>query len=69
MKLDPAKRLGNNIRKIRLKKGISQGDICRKLGVDRSYISNIEAGKKNLTLATIERVADALSVRSSELLK
>jgi len=69
MKLDPAKRLGDNVRRIRLKKGMSQGDICRKLGVDRSYISNIEAGKKNLTLATIERIAAALGVPSSDLLK
>jgi len=47
---------------------MSQGDIARALEVDRGYISNIESGKKNLTLATIQKLADALGVSASELL-
>ncbi len=64
-----AKKLGNNIKRVRLEKGMSQGDICRKLGVDRSYISNVESGKKNPTLSTITKLAKALGVSISELLK
>ena len=48
---------------------MSQGDICRKLGFDRAYISNVEAGKGNPTLATIEKTAQALGVAGDELLK
>lgn len=48
---------------------MTQGDICRKTGFDRSYFSNIEAGKGNPTLATIEKIAQALGVSSDELLK
>ena len=48
---------------------MSQGDICRATGFDRAYMSNIEAGKGNPTLATIEKVAEALKVSTSELLK
>ena len=64
-----AKKLGNNMKKLRLEKGMSQGDICRKLGVDRSYISNVESGKKNPTLSTITKLAKALGVSVCELLK
>ena len=64
-----AKKLGENIRKIRLAKGMTQGDLCRKLEVDRGYMSNVESGKKNPTLATIERIAKALGVSTDELLK
>ncbi|MCU0660604.1 MAG: helix-turn-helix domain-containing protein [Candidatus Pacebacteria bacterium] len=39
-----AKKLGVNIRKIREEKGMMQVDLCRKLEVDRAYISNIENG-------------------------
>ena len=48
---------------------MSQGDIARTLGVDRGYISNIENGKKNPTLATIDKLAKVLGVSADELLK
>ena len=48
---------------------MTQGDICRKLGVDRSYISNVESGNKNPTLSTITKLAKALGVTVDELLK
>ena len=57
------------MKRIRTKKNMSQGDIARALEVDRGYISNIESGKKNLTLATIQKLADALKVSADELLK
>ena len=64
-----AKKLGKNMKRIRLSKQMSQGDICRKLGVDRAYISNIESGNKNPTLSTITKLAKALRVSIDELLK
>jgi len=48
---------------------MSQGDICRELGVDRAYIRTIESGKQNPTLSTIERISKALGVSVDELLK
>jgi len=66
---DISKKLGENLRKIRLKKKMSQGDIAKVLGVDRGYISKIENGKKNLTIATIERIARVLKVLPNILIK
>ncbi|MDO8594931.1 MAG: helix-turn-helix transcriptional regulator [bacterium] len=64
-----AVRLGINIKRIRIAKGISQGDIARTLGVDKAYISNIENGKANPTLGTIARLAKAVNVSTDKLLK
>ena len=60
---------GNNMKRIRTKKKMSQGDVARALEVDRGYISNIENGKKNPTIATIQKLANALGVSANELLK
>ena len=67
--MNSAKKLGKNMKKIRLAKGMTQGDICRKLEVDRAYISNIESGNKNPTLSTITNLAKALNVSVDELLR
>lgn len=66
---DSAKKLALNMKKIRARKQMSQGDICRELGVDRAYISTIESGRQNPTLATVEKIAKALGVSVDELLK
>ncbi|HED36675.1 MAG TPA: XRE family transcriptional regulator, partial [Ignavibacteria bacterium] len=60
---------GDNMKRTRLEKRMSQGDICRALNLDRAYISNIENGRMNPTLSTLERIANALEISSSELLK
>ena len=69
MSKSTAQKFGENMKKIRLEKGMSQGDICRSLGLDRAYISNVENGKQNLTISTMEKVAKALGVGVDDLLK
>ncbi len=66
---DDAKKLGENLKKLRIKKDISQIELARILGVDRSFVSNIENGKNNPTLSTITNLAKALGVSANELLK
>ena len=62
-------KLGLNLKRIRTKKKMSQGDIARALEVHRAYVSGIETGKRNPTLATLEKLANALGISASELLK
>lgn len=62
-------KLGQNLKRIRTRKKMSQGDIARALDVHRAYVSGIENGKRNPTLATIQKLADALDVSADELLK
>jgi transcriptional regulator with XRE-family HTH domain len=64
-----SKKLGKNLKMIRLTKGITQGDISRTLGFGRGYVSNIENGKTNPTLSTIAKLARAIGVSVDELLK
>lgn len=69
MKDSGIQRFAKNMKKLREAKGLSQGDIYRTTGIDRAYISNLEAGKQNPTLETIAKIAEALGVSSGELLK
>lgn len=62
-------KLGKNLKRIRTEKNISQGDIARALDVGRSFITNIENGKTNPTLATIAKIAKAIGVSAGELMK
>ncbi len=66
---DDAKKLGENLKKIRTSKNITQTEFAEKLGVDKSFVSNIENGKTNPTLSTITNLAQALGVSTNELLK
>jgi len=62
-------KLGNNLRKVRIEKHITQGDIARLLNVSRGYISKVENGKTNPTLSTIAKLAKAVGVSSNKLLE
>ncbi|MEJ0010249.1 MAG: helix-turn-helix transcriptional regulator [Alphaproteobacteria bacterium] len=44
------------VRKLRLQKGISQEELALLAELDRSYVSGIERGQKNITFATLEKI-------------
>ena len=60
-------KLGLNIKKLRIKKKISQAKIASEVGVDKGFISLLENGSANPTLTTITKVAKALGVSVEEL--
>ena len=64
-----SKQFGENLKRLRLAKNMSQTDLGDKLGLDKGYISTLESGKKNTTLTTIAKLAGALGVTVSELTK
>ncbi len=66
---DDAKKLGENLKKIRTKRNITQTQLAEKLGVDKSFVSNLENGKTNPTLSTITNLSHTLGVLTNELLK
>lgn len=69
MGTDITLKFAKRVRVIRLKKGMSQGDIAKKMNVGVAYISKIERGTENMSLKNIERLARALRVRMGELIK
>lgn len=59
---------GNNVRKIRTEKKISQEELASMAGIDRTYMSDIENGRRNVSLVIAEKVAKALDVDLKSLL-
>jgi transcriptional regulator with XRE-family HTH domain len=59
---------GLNMRRLRLKAGLSQEAIADAMGVDRAHVSSMERGAQNVTLLTIWQAAQALSCRPAVLL-
>lgn len=63
------KRIGQNIAKLRKQKKLSQEDLAGAAEIDRSFLSEIENGYKNLSILVLFRIAKALDVTPERLLK
>lgn len=61
-------RFGRRLRQLRKKKGWTQVQMADTLGVDRSYISDMERGKKNVCLPTLEVIAQGFGITMARLL-
>jgi transcriptional regulator with XRE-family HTH domain len=57
-----------NLRRLRVRRGLSQEALAVDAGVDRSYVGRIERGVENPTVETLDRLAVALEVAAAELL-
>jgi transcriptional regulator with XRE-family HTH domain len=59
-------KIGNRVRQLRQGKGISQEELALIAGLNESFIGQIERGKKNATVKTIEKICFALDVTLHE---
>lgn len=59
--------LGQEIRRLRTSQGYSQEDFAKLSGIDRTYISDVEQGKRNISIDNIEKIAKALNITLPEL--
>ena len=59
---------GNRVKELRLKKAISQEKLAELADLDRTYIPGIEAGRRNVSLEVINKIAKAFLITVSELL-
>ena len=62
-------KLGARIKDLRIKQGFSQEELAGKCDLHRTYISDIERGERNVSIENVERIAKALDIDPSELLK
>jgi len=60
--------VGQKLRELRLKRGLSQTKLAQEVGVSQTFISALEMGLKQPSLKTLLALADALSVSPDELL-
>ena len=58
---------GRAIRALRQEKKISQEALADLCGLHRTYISDVELGKRNVSLENIDKIADALDISVSDL--
>lgn len=61
------KELGERIKKLRIKTGLSQEKFAISIGMDRTYFASVEAGRRNISICNIKKIADGLGVSLSEL--
>jgi transcriptional regulator with XRE-family HTH domain len=61
-------RFGHRLRAVRKRKGVSQEDLAHLAQIDRTYISSIERGLRNVSLSTIAKLAAALHVKMAALM-
>lgn len=59
--------LGKKIKQLRMKKGLSQEKFALEIGMDRTYFASAEAGKRNISICNIKKIADGLEISLSEL--
>lgn len=60
--------LAETVRKARKAAGLSQEDLALEAGLDRTYISQVERGKRNVTVIVLARIAGALKTTPDKLL-
>jgi transcriptional regulator with XRE-family HTH domain len=63
------KKFGNQLRELRQKRQLSQEAFAAECGFDRTYVSGIERGLRNVSLLNLERLSRCLGISLSELLK
>ena len=63
------KKVGLNIRQLRKEKGMSQESLALAADLDRSYVGGVERGERNIAIVNLKKIADALKVPVSQLVK
>ena len=61
--------VGENVRKVRLKRGLTQERFAEKSGFSQQYLSSLERGRRNPTIITLYELAQALGVSHVELIE
>lgn len=63
------RRLGQAVQTLRKDRGYSQEGFAEAVGVHRTYMGAVERGEKNISLMNLQRIATALRISVSELLR
>ena len=61
-------KIGQSVRYLRMKKGISQEELAFRAGLNMNSISTLERGLNNVKIKTLYRIAEAFDVKIEEIL-
>ena len=67
--MDIKLRIGKRIKELRLKKSISQEQLALRAEIDRTYMTSVENGKRNISIQNIEKIINALETTFEEFFK
>lgn len=67
--MDVVQLLGANVRRCRKLRGMTQEQLALEVGMERSYVSDLERGTRNPSVRALGRLAEALKVEPKELLE
>lgn len=59
----------NRIKELRQQQGLSQEKFALKIDMDRTYYASVEAGKRNISIKNIKKIADGFEISLEELFK
>lgn len=59
--------IGKKIKKLRTDIGLSQEKFALKINMDRTYFASIEAGKRNISILNLEKIASGFGITLSQL--
>lgn len=62
-------RFGQRVRMYRKQRHLTQDQLANKCGLNQNYVSDIETGKRNVTLRVIDNIAKALGVQVEDLVR
>lgn len=62
-------KFGNHLKQLRNNQNLTQEELAELANMDRSYISDIERGKKTISIEKLEQLANAFNIELWELLK
>ena len=69
MKTDALAQFGQRVRQLRIERNLSQEDLAELSDLHRNYVSQIEGGRRNVSLLNILKLANGLKVRPTKLIE
>lgn len=63
MEMDIRISVGNKIKELRKERNLSQEDLALLSGLDRTYINSVENGRRNISIISLEKIANGLGIK------
>ncbi len=65
--MEVQKQFGQRIQQLRHSRGLSQEKFALLIDMDRTYFASVEAGKRNISIINIKKIADGFGISLAEL--
>jgi transcriptional regulator with XRE-family HTH domain len=67
--MDVRDRVGLNLQRLRREKGLSQEELADRASIHQTYLSGVERGKRNPSIAVLQRIAEALDTDIEDMVR